>query len=60
MVNLGEEVGYMISKDSWFFVCIPNIVKARHTQNNIELSLSEPIGQICALVVGNDLLSTGA
>ena len=28
VVNLGRKVGCMISKDSWFFVCIPNVVKA--------------------------------
>ena len=35
------------------------ILQAWHTQNNTELSLSGPIGQVYALVFGNDLLFAG-
>ncbi|WKA07062.1 hypothetical protein VitviT2T_024929 [Vitis vinifera] len=59
VVNLGGEVGCMISEGPWLFVGIPNVVKAWHTQNNTELSLSGPIGQVYALVFGNDLLFAG-
>lgn len=59
VVNLGGEVGCMISEGPWLFVGIPNVVKAWHTQNNTELSLSGPTGQVYALVVGNDLLFAG-
>ena len=60
VINLGGEVGCMISDGSRLFVGVPNVVKAWHTQNNTELSINEYIGQIYALVVGNDLLSTSA
>ncbi|RVW76651.1 Zinc finger CCCH domain-containing protein 48 [Vitis vinifera] len=36
------------------------ILQAWHTQNNTELTLSGPTGQVYALVVGNDLLFAGA
>ena len=35
------------------------ILQAWHTQNNTELTLSGPTGQVYALVVGNDLLFAG-
>ena len=56
VINLGGEVGCMISDGSWLFVGVPNVVKAWHT----ELSINEYIGQVYALVIGNDLLSAGA
>ncbi|KAJ7975639.1 Zinc finger CCCH domain-containing protein [Quillaja saponaria] len=59
VINLGGEVGCMISEGPWVFVGIPNFVKAWNTQTSTELSLSGPVGQVYALVVGNDLLFAG-
>lgn len=59
VINLGGEVGCMLSEGPWVFVGLPNVVKAWNTQTNGELSLSGPVGQVLALVVGNDLLFAG-
>ncbi|KAF5181864.1 Zinc finger ccch domain-containing protein [Thalictrum thalictroides] len=59
VVNLGGEIGCMISEGPWIFVGIPNVVKAWNTQTNTDLSLSGPAGQVYALVVGNGMLFAG-
>ncbi|KAK9292872.1 hypothetical protein L1049_020853 [Liquidambar formosana] len=59
VINLGGEVGCMISEGPWIFVGIPNVVKAWNIQTGMELGLSGPVGQVYALVVGNDLLFAG-
>ncbi|KAI6696264.1 hypothetical protein NL676_016383 [Syzygium grande] len=59
VVNLGGEIGCMISEGPWVFVGLPNLVKAYNTQNNADLSLSGPVGQVYAMVVGNGLLFAG-
>ncbi|XWS48389.1 hypothetical protein CRYUN_Cryun13aG0072300 [Craigia yunnanensis] len=59
VINLGGEVGCMISEGPWLFVGIPNVVKAWNTQTNQELSLSGPVGQVYTMFVGNDLLFAG-
>ncbi|KAH7537964.1 hypothetical protein FEM48_Zijuj03G0148900 [Ziziphus jujuba var. spinosa] len=59
VLNLGGEVGCMISEGPWIFVGLPSIVKAWNTQTNMDLSLSGPVGQVYALIVGNDLLFAG-
>ncbi|KAF8379402.1 hypothetical protein HHK36_028837 [Tetracentron sinense] len=59
VINLGGEIGCMISEGPWVFVGIPNTVKAWNTQNVTELSLSGPVGQVYALVVGNEMLFAG-
>ncbi|KAL6131968.1 hypothetical protein ACLB2K_070340 [Fragaria x ananassa] len=59
VINLGGEVGCMISEGPWIFVGIPNAVKAWNTQANSEMSLSGPVGQVYSMVVGNDLLFAG-
>ncbi|CAK7337185.1 unnamed protein product [Dovyalis caffra] len=59
VINLGGEVGCMISEGPWIFVGTPNVVKAWNTQTNTDLSLTGPVGQVYALVVGNDLLFAG-
>ncbi|GMY07071.1 Zinc finger CCCH domain-containing protein 48 [Fagus crenata] len=56
VIPLGGEVGCMISEGHWVFVGTPNAVKAWNTLANTELSLSGPVGQVYAMVVGNDLL----
>ncbi|KAG4117946.1 hypothetical protein ERO13_D12G262300v2 [Gossypium hirsutum] len=59
VINLGGEVGCMISEGLWLFVGIPNAVKAWNTQTNQEFSLSGPAGQVYAMIVGNSLLFAG-
>ncbi|XP_038999380.1 zinc finger CCCH domain-containing protein 48-like isoform X2 [Hibiscus syriacus] len=59
VLNLGGEVGCMISEGPWLFVGITNVVKAWNTQTNQEISLSGPVGQVYSMVVGNDLLFAG-
>ncbi|GMH09047.1 hypothetical protein Nepgr_010887 [Nepenthes gracilis] len=59
VVNLGAEVGCVISEGPWVFVGLMNMVKAWNSQTGIDLSLSGPVGQVYALVVGNDLLFAG-
>ncbi|XP_035545128.1 zinc finger CCCH domain-containing protein 48-like [Juglans regia] len=56
VINLGGEVGCMIRESPWVFVGMSKFVKAWNTETNIELSLSGPIGEVYAMVVGNDLL----
>ncbi|XP_039114925.1 zinc finger CCCH domain-containing protein 17 [Dioscorea cayenensis subsp. rotundata] len=59
VINLGGEIGCMISEGPWIFVGIPNAVKAWNTQTATDLSLSGPTGQVYALVVGNEMLFAG-
>ncbi|PSS33122.1 Zinc finger CCCH domain-containing protein [Actinidia chinensis var. chinensis] len=59
VINLGGEVGCMLSEGPWVFVGLPNVVKAWNIQTTADLSLSGPVGQVYTLVVGNDLLFAG-
>ncbi|CAN8230563.1 unnamed protein product [Cochlearia groenlandica] len=59
VLNVGGEVGCMISEGSWLLVGIPNLVKAWNIQNKADLSLTGPVGQVYSLVVGTDLLFAG-
>lgn len=59
VINLGGEIGCLISEGPWIFVGIPNVVKAWNIQSGTDLSLSGPAGQVYALVVGNGLLFAG-
>lgn len=59
VIQLGGEVGCMINEGHWVFVGIPNAVKAWNTLTNSELNLNGPVGQVYAMVVGNDFLFAG-
>ncbi|KAL0913979.1 hypothetical protein M5K25_017474 [Dendrobium thyrsiflorum] len=59
VVNLGGEVGCMISEGPWIFVGVPNAIKAWNTQTATDLSLSGPTGQVYAMSVGNEMLFAG-
>nr|CAD1844548.1 unnamed protein product [Ananas comosus var. bracteatus] len=59
VINVGGEVGCMISEGPWIFIGIPNAVKAWNTQTGTDLNLSGPTGQVYALVVGNEMLFAG-
>uniref|UniRef100_A0A1D1XVH8 Zinc finger CCCH domain-containing protein 17 n=1 Tax=Anthurium amnicola TaxID=1678845 RepID=A0A1D1XVH8_9ARAE len=55
----GAEVGCIISEGPWVFIGISNAVKAVNTQTGVEMNLDGPLGQVYALVVGNDMLFAG-
>ncbi|CAL9077348.1 unnamed protein product [Musa acuminata var. zebrina] len=59
VINVGGEVGCMISEGPWIFIGVPNAVKAWNMQTATDLSLDGPIGQVYSLVVGNELLFAG-
>ncbi|XP_008795362.2 LOW QUALITY PROTEIN: zinc finger CCCH domain-containing protein 17-like [Phoenix dactylifera] len=59
VINLGGEIGCMISEGPWVFIGLPNAVKAWNTQTAADLSLSGPTGQVYALVVGSEMLFAG-
>ncbi|KAI3517635.1 hypothetical protein L1887_16850 [Cichorium endivia] len=59
VINLGGEVGCMLSEGPWMFVGLPNLVKAWNVQTSAELSLNGPVGQVYSLVAGSDLLFAG-
>ncbi|XP_074570115.1 zinc finger CCCH domain-containing protein 17-like [Curcuma longa] len=58
-INMGGEVGCMISEGPWLFIGVPNAVKAWNTQTTTEQSLDGPVGQVYALTVGNGMLFAG-
>ncbi|XP_059667024.1 zinc finger CCCH domain-containing protein 48-like [Cornus florida] len=60
VINLGSEIGCMLSEGPWIFVGLPNVVKAWNTQTATDLSLNGPVGQVYTLVVGNDMLFAGS
>jgi WD40 repeat protein len=49
----------MLSEGPWIFVGLRNVIKAWNAQTATDLSLNGPVGQVYALVVGNDLLFAG-
>ncbi|KAA8539870.1 hypothetical protein F0562_026562 [Nyssa sinensis] len=59
VINMGAEVGCMLSEGPWVFVGLPNVVKAWNIQTSTDLSLSGLGGQVYALVVGSDFLFAG-
>ncbi|KAF5747386.1 zinc finger CCCH domain-containing protein 48-like [Tripterygium wilfordii] len=59
-INLGDEIGSLISEGSWVFVGLPNVVKSWNVQTSVEYSLNGPVGQVYAIAVGNDILFAGA
>ncbi|XP_042422421.1 zinc finger CCCH domain-containing protein 17-like [Zingiber officinale] len=58
-INMGGEVGCMISEGPWLFIGVANAVKAWNTQTTTEQSLDGPVGQVYALTVGNGMLFAG-
>ncbi|MQM18280.1 hypothetical protein Taro_051268, partial [Colocasia esculenta] len=59
VAKLGGEVGCIISEEPWVFIGVPNAVMALNTQTGAEVKLDGPLGQVYALVVGNDMLFAG-
>ncbi|KAF5739304.1 zinc finger CCCH domain-containing protein 48-like [Tripterygium wilfordii] len=60
LVNLGSEIGSLISEGPWVFLGLPNVVKACNIQTCVDYSLEGPVGQVHAMVVGNDVLFAGS
>ncbi|XP_020249234.1 zinc finger CCCH domain-containing protein 17-like, partial [Asparagus officinalis] len=60
VINMGNEVGCMISEGPWIFIGITNSVKVWNTQTSTDLTLDGPVGQVYALVAGNEMLFAGA
>uniref|UniRef100_A0A0D9YWE6 C3H1-type domain-containing protein n=1 Tax=Oryza glumipatula TaxID=40148 RepID=A0A0D9YWE6_9ORYZ len=56
VINMGREIGCMISEGPWLFVGIPDAVKVWNMQTQAEMNLTGPTGQVYALAVGNELL----
>ncbi|KAF5749836.1 zinc finger CCCH domain-containing protein 48-like [Tripterygium wilfordii] len=59
-MNLGDEIGSLISEGSWVFVGLPNVVKAWNVQTSVEYNLIGPVGQVYGIAIGNDILFAGA
>ncbi|GAB2271645.1 hypothetical protein Dimus_006475 [Dionaea muscipula] len=60
VVDLGAEVGCMITEGPWVFVGISNAVKAWNVQTLAELTLGGPVGQVCSMVFSHGMLLAGA
>ncbi|RVW82478.1 Zinc finger CCCH domain-containing protein 48 [Vitis vinifera] len=52
VVNLGGEIGSLISAGPWVFAGIKDVVKAWNIESCANLSLDGPVGQIYAMVNG--------
>ncbi|KAK1324506.1 Zinc finger CCCH domain-containing protein 17 [Acorus calamus] len=59
VVNMGDEVGCLISEGPWVLVGIPNSIKVWNTQTVTEMSLSGPAGQVYAMAASNGMLFAG-
>ncbi|KAL5565484.1 hypothetical protein UlMin_028648 [Ulmus minor] len=59
VINLGAEVGSLISEGHWVFAGLPNIVKAWNIENGAEYNLNGPVGQVNTMVTSNDILFAG-
>ncbi|KAL6004618.1 hypothetical protein ACLOJK_005173 [Asimina triloba] len=60
VVNLGVEIGCMITKGPWIFVGLVNAVEAWNMETNNEISLSGPVGQVYSLEANDELLFAGS
>ncbi|CAK7347988.1 unnamed protein product [Dovyalis caffra] len=60
VMNLGDDIGSLISVGSWVFVGMPNVVKAWNIQTAADFSLNEPVGQVYAMAAARNMLCAGA
>ncbi|XP_057951945.1 zinc finger CCCH domain-containing protein 63-like [Malania oleifera] len=60
IIDLGGEIGSLISEGPWLFIGLPNAVKAWNIITNADHSLHASVGQVNAMVVGNEMLLAGA
>ncbi|KAE8076587.1 hypothetical protein FH972_015225 [Carpinus fangiana] len=56
VVELGADIGSMISEAVWVFIGMPNVVKALNTESGAEYNLNGPIGQVYAMATTNDIM----
>ncbi|GAA0153197.1 hypothetical protein LIER_11496 [Lithospermum erythrorhizon] len=59
VVKLDTKVCCLISEGQWVFVGLQNAVKVWNLQRQTELHLNGPVGQVCSMVVSNDMLFAG-
>ncbi|KAL6290141.1 hypothetical protein ACE6H2_007651 [Prunus campanulata] len=59
VIDLGGEAGSLISEGPWVFAGVPNLIKVWNTETNSEFNLDGPVGQVHAMVVGNEMLFAG-
>ncbi|KAL5565481.1 hypothetical protein UlMin_028645 [Ulmus minor] len=59
VINLGAEVGSLISEGHWVFAGLPNVVKAWNIENGAEYNLNGPVGQANTMVTSKDILFAG-
>ncbi|GAB2271138.1 hypothetical protein Dimus_005985 [Dionaea muscipula] len=59
VVDMGAEVGSMITEGPWVFVGISNAVKAWNIQTLVELTLGGPVGQVYSMAFSHDMLLAG-
>ncbi|XP_059438087.1 zinc finger CCCH domain-containing protein 48-like [Corylus avellana] len=55
VVELGADIGSMISEAVWVFIGMPNVIKALNTELGAEYDLSGPIGQVYAMATTHDI-----
>ncbi|KAJ9159418.1 hypothetical protein P3X46_024926 [Hevea brasiliensis] len=60
VINLGDEIGSLISEGPWVFVGLPNVVKAWNMETAADYNLNGPVGQVYAMTVSSDTLFAGA
>ncbi|KAF2320870.1 hypothetical protein GH714_031454 [Hevea brasiliensis] len=60
VINLGDEIGSLISEGPWIFVGLPNVVKAWNIETAADYNLNGPVGQVYAMTVSSDTLFAGA
>ncbi|GAU41284.1 hypothetical protein TSUD_349240 [Trifolium subterraneum] len=60
VANLRSEVTSLISDGPWIFVGLLNTVMAYNIDTASQYTLDGPIGQVRAMIVGNDTLLAGA
>lgn len=58
-VDVGSEIGSMISNGPWVFIGCTNSIKVLNTENNNEYSLDGPFGLVYALLTHQDMLFAG-
>ncbi|XP_062161208.1 zinc finger CCCH domain-containing protein 63-like isoform X2 [Alnus glutinosa] len=59
VIELGADIGLIISKGVCVFIGMPNIVKVWNIESSAEYNLNGPIGQVYAMEITDDMLFAG-
>ncbi|GAB2244966.1 hypothetical protein Droror1_Dr00000459 [Drosera rotundifolia] len=59
VVDMGSEVGCLISEGLWVFVGLSNAIRAWNTKTHADITLSGPVGQVYSLAVSHGMLLAG-